>query len=120
MTLGALIDALAQRPQEQRLTFEFGAMQPTTLKSYRGDYCDLAIGYDLPWVGPSAVTVAGFLEKCREVENSTLEGYKGGMFTMTRDTEVWVANWGKTASTALSGVTGNDYASRLVTTYRED
>ena len=119
MTLGALIDQLSQRPQEQRLTFEFGAMQPTTLKSYRGDYRDLAIGYDLPGTRPH-VTVAGFMAKCRDVENSTLEGYKGGMFTMTRDTEVWVANWGQTASTELSGVTGNDYATRLMTTFRED
>jgi hypothetical protein len=102
MTLGRLIDWLTLvADQSLPVVFDFGP-KPTTLASWRGIYAELALGYD-DVVSPP--TVAELLAECRRADGTTFTGWKGGDFTMGRETAVWVANRGETSD----GVFENGY-----------
>lgn len=58
--------------------------------SYRGYYSDLAFEADFTKT-KSATELYNLLEGCL---GTTFEGYKGGEYTMTKDTLVWIANYG--------------------------
>ncbi len=64
-------------------------LHPTEEDSYRGYYHDLAfaLGHDL-------VTVEDLLIRCELALTNTYEGYKGGDYTMDRDTPLWIASYG--------------------------
>src|SRR5687768_754993 len=96
MTLGALIDALKSHDPSKRAYFDFVHFQPEGVHSYRGYYDHLAIGY-----GRDGRTVGQLLELCEGAVGKTFEGYKGGDYTMTRDTPVWVANHNESGGTAI-------------------
>lgn len=113
ITLGALIDALSKRPRDHHVRFDFGALVPRGVASYRGYYSDLAIGHDDEWAKPR--TLGLLLDDLTAAVGKTFYGYKGGEYTMTRYTVVWAANYGQSDQTAIVGVTGNDYQTVLVT-----
>jgi len=83
MTLGDMIDRLAAMPQDA----EIDALGRPI--SYRGYYSDLAF---TPKEGRMKVSEA--LALCRSCEGQTFNGYKGGEFTMDRNTPVWIADIG--------------------------
>lgn len=61
--------------------------------SYRGYYRDLAFEpiYN--------ISVEEMLKCAKEALGSTYSGYKGGDYTMSEYTEVWLANYGDTGET---------------------
>lgn len=94
LTLGELIAALEELPPDFRVilagdTGPSYAGYPSGAHSYRGYYSDLAFE---PSQEP--VTAGEFLTECKTFVGFTFEGYKGGDFTMTEDTPLWVAHCG--------------------------
>jgi hypothetical protein len=61
--------------------------------SYRGYYEDLAITHT---VKDRSVNATEFLGMLRRAVGRTFGGYKGGKYTMSRKTLVWVARYGET------------------------
>ena len=97
MTLGRLIDALAEMPQDENVEFDFCHLCPTTLASYRGYYERLALGF----AEGGNITVSGLLAECRKAVGATFSGWKGGDYVMDRNTLVHVANQGDTSNTQI-------------------
>ena len=87
-TLGELIAALEREDPSQ--VVPVGFKNP---HSYRGYYHDLAFEPALN------VTVGEMLEAARSALGQTFEGYKGGEFTMTESTDVWIACYGSHGET---------------------
>jgi hypothetical protein len=85
MTLGELIDNLASFPPNAKID---GLVEP---HSYRGYYCDLAFE---PTSEPR--TAGEMLAMCRNCMGQDFTGYKGGEFTMSASTPVWIAYYGAT------------------------
>lgn len=98
-TLGRIIERLEQLPVGSHMQFAFGSLRPTTLKSWRGVYSQLALGYEEPR-GVSQ-TVGSLLEVCRAADGSIFTGYKGGDYVMGRHTPVWISNYGNSDHTAI-------------------
>ena len=72
------------------------------LHSYRGYYSDLAFDVGTAVDKP----VIQLLEECREAIGSTYEGWKGGDFTMTKSTPLFVAYEGSCGLRLMGIVTG--------------
>lgn len=113
MKLGELIDLM----KTQRLKTSSGRhrhvvvegpvwLAPESVESYRGYYEDLAIrlvngAYNAP-------TVMDFIAMLESAVGKTFEGYKGGLYRMGRNTNVWFANHGETGSYGPSGIKAVD------------
>jgi hypothetical protein len=83
MTLGQLIAFLRGVPPETPVPLGFHGPH-----SYRGYYDELAFQ-------PLENTTAGaMLAAAESALGATYQGYKGGDFTMSEWTDVWLANWG--------------------------
>jgi hypothetical protein len=91
--LGDLIEAFTKLPRDQILPI--GLHKP---HSYRGDYMDLAFE-----ATPNATAgdVADMLTAC---VGETFEGYKGGDYTMTRDSWCWISEYGTSAGDRIGPV----------------
>lgn len=101
-TLGELIAALDGLPRKTaEVFFDFVHLSPTTLRSYRGYHEDIALGYDAHKAAP---TVEALLVELRSAIGKEFEGYKGGKYTMSETTPLWVANYGESGSTIIKGV----------------
>jgi hypothetical protein len=100
MTLGELIARLEACAPSKVVRFPFCSVSPADVGSYRGYYDQLAV----EWTDESVMTVADFLTLLRNAVGATFEGYKGGEYRMTRDTPVWVANYGRSDGTGITGV----------------
>jgi len=88
MTLGELIAALDRKDKDKPVTFGWNYCEPTTVHSYRGDYADLAIGYDKTnW--DKRCTVESLLKTLNDANGQTFTGYKGGEYFMDVDTLMW-------------------------------
>lgn len=116
MRLGELIDALKRQDQAEAVKYDFVHHGPTTLASYRGYYEDLALGYDEKGNYP---TVAELITRLESAIGEVFTGWKGGDYTMTRDTPVWVANPGESGSTVIVGVEKHLYVT-LITEMVDD
>ena len=94
MTLLKLTQALKRRlDQTANVRFAFGYLQPTSFHSWRGDYAELALGYEeLPAEQDKQITVAQLVEKCEAANGAVFTGWKGGDFQMGDRTRVWCAN----------------------------
>ena len=88
MTLGELIAALEKLDPD--LVVPFGFHHP---HSYRGYYDQLA------FEPRENVTVGSMLADAREALGTTYEGWKGGDYTMSEWTDVWLAQEGSTGET---------------------
>lgn len=93
MRLEQLIDYLKEKNPEKRLVMGLGKPD-----SYRGYYDQLAFP-----LKPN-VTVGEMLEWAQEAVGKTYQGYKGGDFTMDKDTYVHVAAWGDCGSELSYGL----------------
>ncbi len=83
MTLGELIQILES--QDPGLEVPLGFYHP---HSYRGFYDELA------FEPLENTTVGAMLEAARSAVGKTYEGYKGGDYTMSEYTEVYLAHYG--------------------------
>jgi hypothetical protein len=114
MTLGELIDRLERilpdLAEDADIWFDFGYMVPTGgFCSYRGDYSQIAIEHGQIEARCSncsvdSLTVADFLEKLKQCEGKTFQGWKGGDYKMGLYTPLWVANPGHWTRTQIVGV----------------
>lgn len=116
LNLGRLIDLLARRKQDGYVTFDFCRFEPRGIASYRGYYEQLAIGHAPPGSTGQSPTVGDLLIELRAAVGKVFHGYKGGDYLMTRDTPVWVANWGEAfCATGIVGVEEHDENTVIVT-----
>lgn len=100
MRLGDLIDAIEACPPTWHVYFDFCQCVPTTLASYRGFYDHLAIAFETD----GQMAVEALLAELRQAVGNVFWGYKGGEYTMTENTPVWVANRGRYTQTAIVAV----------------
>lgn len=91
MRLGELIDALEKFSPDLEVRFDDDS-KPDGFDSYRGIYAHLALSYDHTM---GKVTVGEILKEAKECVGKTFRGYKGGEHTMTLDTPVWKAQYGR-------------------------
>lgn len=89
-TLGELIQLLEGLPVTHtvRLDVPF-RLGISGIGSWRGDYAELSLHYDAGYTAKE-LNVGQLLLKLREVQNTRLEGWKGGSYMMTRSTLVWI------------------------------
>jgi hypothetical protein len=101
LNLGELIDLLKQieRDDLTSVEFDFCGIAPGRLHSYRGYYEQLAIEPDNIYV-----LLDPFIADLEIAVGQTYEGYKGGDFTMHRDTPVWISSYGEAKNTVITGV----------------
>ncbi len=123
MLLGGLIEAfekiVAHRDEDRDepiVRFDFGYMFPTSLDSWRGSYDELALDYTHEG---EELTATKFLELLKSAVGKNFTGYKGGGFTMSEATPVWVSNYGEGCNTAVIGIIDEGWQVILATGYRE-
>jgi hypothetical protein len=126
LTLGEMIlkiePLLKKQPEikerygdEADVYFDFEYLKPTGIGSWRGIYAELALEFD----GEKTMTVIEFHKMLKECIGKTFTGYKGGEFTMGKNTPVWVANYGNAGNTAVIDIVDNEYNVIIMTGYRE-
>lgn len=133
-SLGMLIDAIEKRRRPHKsmndsplesdeVHFDFGAMVPAGLHSWRGIYAELAIGfrdanqYRADGTCCPIPAVKDFLEELRGAVGKRFEGYKGGGFVMSRETPLWVSKYGEAHETAVVGLCDDEYCCRIKTAW---
>lgn len=115
MRLGDFIKALEARPQDQQVAFDFCGFTPSEFKSYRGFYEDLSLTFSVD--GPNGKKVSDLLAEARAANGAEFTGYKGGEFMMDEQTLLWAAPYGRSYSTAITGVTGDDFQTIIETVW---
>lgn len=108
MTLGELEARLQALPPDMPIRFDDGR-HPGELMSYRGYYDHVAID------GGDALIVRRLLERVTAAIGSTMAGYKGGDFRMTRHTPVWVSEYGDNSGIGAIGLEIRDGQAVLIT-----
>ncbi len=101
---------------EPAVLFDFEHLHPTGLGSWRGIYSELALSFSSEGDAPA---LSEFIAMLKEAIGKEYTGYKGGEFTMSRHTPVWVANNGNAGNTAVVDVLDKEWRVILVTGYRE-
>ena len=115
-SIGNFIDDLKKFDPKAHISIPPFNLYPTGFDSYRGYYSDLALEYDTE---NKFITVGELLKKAEDCIGKTFTGYKGGEFTMTKDTTLWIGNYGETTDLLITGIKdtfGN--GSYLEITYR--
>lgn len=103
---------------EAEVYFDFCHMFPTCIYSWRGAYDELALNHQRdgdPKAQP--MKVRAFLKMLKAAVGKTYTGYKGGDFTMSKDTPVWVSNYGDADDTAVVGVLDESFRVLILTEY---
>ena len=100
MTLGELIDTLKSFPKDYLVFIKPYDLIPDGFASYRGYYDQLALNYDIN----GSCTVEKLLKLAKQSVKKTFIGYKGGEFVMTKNTPVWISNYGNTSNMLLTKV----------------
>ena len=103
---------------EANVIFDFADLFPVLLESWRGIYAELALTY-ASYGENKPMKVSEFFEMLKNNVGVTFTGYKGGDFTMSKHTPVWVANYGNSGNTAIIEIVDNDYEIIIMTGYRE-
>lgn len=114
LLLGELILKLEAVKDKSKPLFIDTGDRPMGVDSYRGIYRELAIQterkgryygdiketteygdiHERIYIGKENPTVSEWIEVLKEAIGKTFEGYKGGDFTMSKNTPVWLAEWG--------------------------
>ena len=119
LSLGEVIDTLKEIQKTAKddtyVRFDFGYFTPKNLGSYRGFYDELAIGYD----DGEYSTLNDFIKMLEEALTKTFCGWKGGDYTMTRSTPLWVANSGEANETAVVNIINDGFRVIIETKYIE-
>jgi len=94
MTLGQLVDVLEQQDPAALVRYAGAGLEgqaPSEIASWRGSYADLALDHE----PDTEITCRALLGVLQRAVGREFTGYKGGDFTMSRETPVWVDNWGE-------------------------
>lgn len=103
-TIGSLIRYLERFDSWLPVMTNNGKLIKASVSSYRGYYNDLAIHE-----GEPNATVAELIEVLKDAIGSVYEGYKGGNYTMHRDTLCWFAtDYGDCSQMAFVLPSGGD------------
>jgi len=121
LTLGELIlklDPIVEKQDEGEATvrYDFEYLFPNDIDSWRGSYSELALNFTTEG---QVMKVSEFLKMLKDCIGRKFIGYKGGEFTMNKNTPIWVANYGNSGNTAVIDVLDNEYCVILITGYRE-
>lgn len=112
MNLGELIGSLEQQNPALKVRFDFVHFCPNgTLFSYRGDYSQLALDYDINF----ETTVEQLIKVLKEIQDTTLYGYKGGEYIMDFNVKVYVAHHNESGGTYIYDVRDDDWVITLIT-----
>ncbi len=133
ITLGEIIAKLESMPmtyesqgkvKAKPISFDFANAYPTSLSSWRGSYAELAITFGLNGYTDSPddemwnhMEAARFLKMLKDAVGKEYTGWKGGEFTMSESTPVWVSNDGNVGSTGVMDVIDNGYEIIIMTQY---
>jgi len=98
MTLGEIVITLKQIDAEKPIRFQNGSY-PGEYHSYRGYYEFISIATQA-----EKVTVGEFLSATQSAIGETYVGWKGGNFTMTKNTPVWISRIGRASGWYVSDV----------------
>ncbi|MHA2181075.1 MAG: hypothetical protein ACXAAH_06610 [Promethearchaeota archaeon] len=91
--------------EDLKVQYDFGYFQPDSIDSWRGSYDELALSYvDGIDINVKSLDLKKFIEILKEADGKTYMGYKGGDFTMNRETPVWVDNYSHSSETAVVGL----------------
>jgi len=109
MNLGQIIDLLDGHEIEKKVWFDFANFAPYgprsgVLRSYRGHYEDLAIGYE----AYAECRLGDLVAELKDAVGKVFTGYKGGYYRMERDTTVWVARYNESGGTGIVGIAHSD------------
>lgn len=88
LNLGQFIAALESVEMDKEINFSFCYLTPNIFQSYRGCYEDLCLTYKEP---DYETHVRDILLRAREAVGKTFQGYKGGSYTMTNKSALWVS-----------------------------
>ena len=97
LTLGRLEELLSAAKPDSKVEIDGYGISDNVF-CYRGYYSDLAIGYG------DGVKVEDLLKSVRAaLDGETFHGYKGGEYTMSKDTPLWLAsNYGDCSDLAIT------------------
>lgn len=127
--LEALRSSADKRPIEKwPVRYDFCDTTPRKVGSYRGYYEDLALGWaptgrdalDHGLSETAHITVGALLILLKCALGETFTGYKGGDYTMTRGTTVWVANYGEASGTSVQSIEQRSSEVVIHTAYDRD
>jgi len=100
--------------------FDFGYMQPIGLDSWRGSYDELSLEYSEDETDKTYYWDAEkLLSELRSAIGKEYTGYKGGEYTMSESTPVWVAKYGMSGNTGVVGVLDDGWRLIIITAYCE-
>ena len=120
LKLEPIVEKQSERDEEAKIQFDFEYFFPTDINSWRGSYDELALNiknYEYGKKGP--MTVSDFLKLLKDTVGKTFQGYKGGYFKMSKNTPVWVANYGNSGNTAVIDIVDDGWQVLIMTGYRE-
>lgn len=127
LSLGELIEKLEAIPllhktydgrlEPKEVRFDFEYLAPTGICSWRGIYSEASLTFGES-NGLNLEQLLGELKAT--INGKVFEGYKGGDYTFSKDTPVWVANYGNSGQTAVIDVYDNDYNVILHTQWMKD
>lgn len=112
MSLGELIDKLKAAEPGSTAWYDFGHLRPSKIRSYRGYYDHLALGWDNKSDAPK---VEDLIRDLEAADGGTYSGWKGGDYTMDLDTPIWADNAGDASSTAIVDVKVDAVSVKIVT-----
>lgn len=118
-TLGSVIDALKAANPGAQVLFDFCGTSPTTVASYRGWYDHLALGWSDSFDGDWP-NVADLLADLEAALSTRFIAYKGGEYTMTPNTPLWVDRWGDATGTGIVGIETLGDATIIIKTSKVD
>ena len=122
LSIGTLIEKLSEIPIDQKdnppvIIFDFCRSYPTSIDSWRGIYSELALDHNQNYSSKKPMALPDFIEMLKNCDGATFTGYKGGEFTMSLETPIWVDNYGQSTRTAVVGVMNDGYHVVLLTKY---
>lgn len=110
--------------KEINVVFDFWTAQPTTFASWRWDYSQLALWYELCWYDDSEkhcndCELSDFIKECKSVIWKKFIWWKWWEFFMSEYEEIWVANPWNSWNTKVFNVIDNWYKVIIETRYSE-
>lgn len=99
LTLIELIEEIEKHPALP-VVYDTGE-HPTKIGSWRGVYAELALSHEKEG---SPLISTNLIKILEEAIGATYTGYKGGEFKMSKDTLVWVDNYGEYTDTIITKV----------------
>lgn len=109
MTIKEILDKLekANKDLPVFLTNTLSVELTGEVHSWRGDYSQLALGYDLYGRVEKPVTVGKLKDLLKSCIGKKFIGYKGGEFLMSKRTSVYLDNYGECTGHYIYDITYN-------------